>query len=84
METNNEFSAGIAVFEAAGYKVKVSDNQKTFSLWEGENKLRGYSTTHWLLNLPFILNEIKDISYRHGIEKGSEKVRQDFKKLLDI
>lgn len=39
---------GIHIFKAAGYEVKISEDKKTFSLWEGEDRLRGYSNIIWL------------------------------------
>ena len=71
----------IELVELAGYQIKK--NTSTFSLWDGEIKLYGYSS-YSLLTPSFMMKQIKEISFNRGFKRGEKNLKQAIKDLITI
>ena len=69
----------VDILELAGYHIKT--DERTFSLWEGETKLTGYSS-YTFLRPSFMMREIKSHAHKKGYKKGRESLRQELALLL--
>ena len=78
-ELNDNQRKAVELLELAGYRIERGE--KTFSLWEGEKKLHGYSSYNFLTT-DFMMRTIKELSYKRGYKKGRQMFRQEIHELL--